>query len=94
MATVRNKFHELGNCLHKIAVNLMVENEELKAIDPAKMSEQELAQTLAEIIKRLDKIPDFIKEADDAMMCMKPFIYDKLGGDTEIPAKVTVDGNK
>ena len=87
MATIRNKFHELGNWHNKISLVSIVTKEILQDIDPAKVSKEELAGILEKSVKDLDKVADFVAGADQAVQDMKPFIYEKLGGDTELPSR-------
>ena len=44
----------------------------------------ELKERIEKAIKDLNKIEQFVVGADEAVGAMKPFIYEKIGGDTEI----------
>jgi hypothetical protein len=87
MATIRNNFHEITNELNKICMLTLVNKEILKDIDLDKVSKEELAETIKIAVDELGKAGDCIKAADDMIMLIKPYIYEKLGGDTEIPEK-------
>ena len=87
MATLRNKFHELGNWHNKISLVAIVSKEILADIDLAKISKEELAEILEKSVKDLTKVVGFIAGADKCVDGMKSFIYEKLGGDTEIVPK-------
>ena len=53
----------------------------------AQLSSQELKERIEKAIKNLNKIEEYIVGADETVGAMKPFIYEKIGGDTEIPTQ-------
>ena len=84
MATIRNKFHELGNWHNKISMAVMVTKENFADENLWQLPSQELKERIEKAIKDLNKIEQFIVGADEAVGAMKPFIYEKIGGDAEI----------
>ena len=88
MATVREKFHELGNWHNKISMAAVVTRELLttgKGI--AKLTVEELKQVLSKTVKNLKRIEQAAVGADKVVDEVKPFIYEKLGAETQVPAK-------
>ena len=87
MATIRNQFHELGNWHNKISMAAIVTKEALTDENFAQLSSQELKERIERAIKNLNKIEEYIVGADETIGAVKPFIYEKIGGDTEIPTQ-------
>lgn len=84
MATLRDKFHELGNWHNKISMGAITAREFLSLMVKRKLSKKELKGTIEKSVKILEKIEGYIEGADKTIDSMKPFIYEKIGGDTEI----------
>ena len=84
MATLRNKFHELGNWHNKVSMGSVVTKELLSDPNITKLPEDELRKVLVKAVKNLAKFEEFIVGADKVVDEIKPFVYEKLGGDTEI----------
>ena len=82
MVTLRDKFHELGNWHNKISMGAITARESL--IGKGKLSGKELKVTVEKSVKILEKIEGYIEGADKTIDSMKFFIYEKIGGDTEI----------
>ena len=87
MPTIRDKFHELGNWHNKISLAAIVTRELLADKAVRELSSEELQKRIDKAVKNLDKIGEFVIGADEAVTSAKPFIYEKLGGDTEIPSR-------
>ena len=87
MATPRGKFHELGNWHNKISMAAIVTREALADIDLLQSSTEELTQRIKKAIVNLKKIEQFVVGADEVVSEVKPFIYERIGGDAEIPLK-------
>ena len=87
MATIRTAFHEVGNWHNKISMAAIVTREVLTTKDTARLSAQELRKLLNKAVGNLNKIEQFVIGADESIGVMKPFIYEKMGADTEIPAR-------
>jgi len=87
MATLRNKFHELGNWHNKVSMGSIVTKEALSDPKITKLPEDELKKVLAKAVKNLAKFEEFIAGADKVVDDIKPFVYEKLGGDMEILPK-------
>ena len=85
MATIKSKFHELGNWHNKMSLAAIVVKESLTDKDAAKLSGQELKAFLDQAGKTLEKIEQFITGADKVIDEIKPFIYEKIGADADIP---------
>ena len=87
MVTLRNKFHELGNWHNKISMGSIVTREILSDPKLMHLPPNELKKIIAKAVKTLDQFEEFIAGADQCVEEIKPFIYEKLGADTEIPLK-------
>lgn len=87
MSTFRDKFHELGNWHNKISMASIVSKEALSNVDVVNQPPEELKKTIDRVINTIGKIEDYIGGADKVIADLKPYIYDHLGGDTEIPMK-------
>lgn len=87
MTTLSNKFHELGNWHNKISMGAIVTVEDLSDPNLLKLPPEELKKVIDKTVKTLGKFGDFIEGADKCVNEIKPFIYEKLGRDTEIPSK-------
>ena len=85
MSTVRNKFHELGNWHNKISMAAIVTREILADKNLTQLPADELKARVEKAVNNLNKIESYVAGADNALIAMKPFIYEKIGGDTEIP---------
>ena len=83
--TMRNKFHELGNWHHKISLAAIVSKEMLIQNDITQLSKEELKNTVTEVINYLHQIDTFIIGVDKAVEEMKPFIYERIDPEEEIP---------
>lgn len=82
MATVRDKFHELGNWHNKIGMGATTAKEAL--VEARNFSEKELNEAIEKAIKTLVKIEGYVRDADKISECIKSFIYEKTGADAEI----------
>ena len=82
MPTIRNQFHELGNWHNKIMMGAITAKESLDGAD--KLSPTELTEIMGKVVKILGKIEGYVRGADEAVNFIKPFVYEKIGGDTEI----------
>lgn len=87
MATVREKFHELGNWHNKISMAAVVTGELLADKGIAKLPEHELKQVLDKAARNLKKIEQSAVGADKAVDEVKSFIYETVGADTQILPK-------
>ena len=87
MATLSNKFHELGNWHNKISMGTIVTKEALSDPNLLKLSPKELKEVINKAVKTLGKFEDYITGADKCVNEIKPFVYEKLGRETEIPTK-------
>ena len=85
MATVRNRFHELGNYHNKISLAAIISREALKKKDPAQLGEDELKALVEKVISNMQKIEQFIVDVDKAIDSFKPYVYKTLDPDVEIP---------
>ena len=85
MTTLKDKFHELGNWHNKISMAVITTRESLMEKDLAKRPEKELNETIEKATQVLQKIEGYVAGADKTIHSIKPFIYEKIGGDTEIP---------
>ena len=84
MATIKSKFHELGNWHNKMSLAAIVARESLTDKDVAGLSGQELKALINQTGKTLEKIQRFIAGADKVIDEIKPFIYEKIGADADI----------
>lgn len=85
MMTVRNKFHELGNWHNKISLAAIVTREAIGENNLIQLSESQLRKVVTKAIDTLNKIEQYVINADKTIDDMKPFIYQKLGPETNIP---------
>ncbi len=85
MMTVRNKFHELGNWHNKISLAAIVTREAIGENNLTQLSEPQLRKVATKAIDTLNKIEQYVINADKTIDDMKPFIYQKLGPETNIP---------
>ena len=93
MATIRNKFHELGNWHNKISMGSIVTKETLSDPSIAKLPPEELKEILGKAVKTLSKFEEYIDGADKVINEIKPFVYERIGGDTEILPNAKQGGN-
>lgn len=84
MTSIRKKFHELGNWHNNISMAAIVTKEDLHNCDVSESALPDIKKMMEKTIKNLNKIEKFVAAADDAVNVMKPFIYEKIGADTEI----------
>jgi len=87
MASVRNKFHELGNWHNKISLGAMVTKDALKDKDIAQLSQEDIKKLFEKVVKTLGQIDEFIIAADKTVDDLKPYVYENLDPDAEIPLK-------
>ena len=87
MVTLRNQFHELGNWHNKISIAAIVTRESLTQKQPADLSLPEMRKLIEKVVTHLNKIEDFISKADETVMAIKPFIYETMGADIEVPRR-------
>ena len=87
MTTLKDKFHELGNWHNKISLAAITTRESLMEKDLAQRPEKELSEIIEQTVKVLQKIEGYVEGADKTIDSMKPFIYENIGGDTEISLK-------
>jgi len=85
MTTVRNKFHELGNWHNKISLAAIVTREAIGETNLTQLSEFQLRKVATKAIDTLNKIEQYVANADKTIDDMKPFIYQKIAPDTNIP---------
>jgi len=84
MATLRNKYHELGNWLNKLSMVTMDTADSLQNINLDKMSKEEVTVILTRVIKYMNQCGEFVEGADKATKETKTFVYAELGGESEI----------
>ena len=82
MPKIRNQFHELGNWHNKISMGAIIARESLDGAD--KFSRADLGKVIGKVIKILGKIESYVHGADRTVNSIKSFVYEKMGGDTEI----------
>ena len=87
MVTVRNRFHELGNWHNKISLAAIVTRETMNEKKLTQLSEAQLKKVTAKVIATLRKIEQYVIDADKTIEEIKPFIYAKIGPDTEISSQ-------
>lgn len=87
MSTIRNKFHELGNWHNKISMGSIVTKEALSDPNLTKLPPEELKKVIEKAIKTLTKFEEYITGADQVIDEIKPYIYEHLGGDTDLSQK-------
>ena len=90
MATVRDKFHELGNWHNKISMGAITAREALQ--DAAQLFRVGQKESIEKAIKILGKIEGYVKSADQTVSSIKPFVYEKIGGDSNISPKGKEEG--
>ena len=88
MPTLQDKFHELGNWHNKISLASIVTRELLADSEKRRLSREELGKVIAKAVKNLSRMEGFIVGADKTVDGIKPFIYERIGGDTDIPPSV------
>ena len=88
MATVRNKFHELGNVHNKISMAAIVTRAALEKKAPDQLSADELKELVDKAVKNIKKIEQFIIDADETIGSFKPYVYKTLNPDEEIEASI------
>lgn len=84
MATLRNKFHELGNWHNKISLVTIVTRDALEGINVDTISKEELSAIIKKASIDLSKYEDYVVGADKVVREIKPFVYAELGLDAEI----------
>jgi len=84
MTTVRNKFHELGNWHNKISLAAIVTREAISESNLTQLSESQLRKVTTKVIDTLNKIEQYVVNADKTIDDVKPFIYQEIGPDTNI----------
>jgi len=89
MATVRNKFHELGNWHNKISLAAITTKGAIEKQDITKLSDGDLRELMTKTVNNLKKIEQFIIGADETIGAFKPYVYKTLDPDVEI--KVSTD---
>ena len=85
MTTVRNKFHELGNWHNKISLAAIVTREAIDENNLTQLSEFQLRKIATKAIGTLNKIEQYVVNADKTIDDIKPFIYKMIGPDANIP---------
>ncbi len=85
MVTVRNKFHELGNWHNKISLAAIVTREAIGENNLTQLSKSQLKKVASKARNTLNKIEQYVVNADKIIDDIKPFIYQKIGPDTNIP---------
>ena len=85
MTTVRNKFHELGNWHNKISLAAIVTREAIGENNLTQLSESQLRKVASKARDTLNKIEQYVVNADKIIDDIKPFIYQKIGPDINIP---------
>ena len=86
MATIRNKFHEVGNWLNKISLGTALSRDLLDQEGLLDLPREELKNIIDQVVKHLGKVSECVMGADTAVCDVKPFIYEQMGGDTELPS--------
>ncbi len=92
MSTIRDKFHELGNWHNKISMAAITAKESLQATK--ELSDLELTQAVEKAIKILGKIEGYVQSTDQLVSQIKPFIYEKIGGDVAVSPKDKSEGGR
>jgi hypothetical protein len=87
MPTLREKIHELGNWHNKISMAAMVGRAALEEKDVADLSVSDRKKVFEKMFTTFKKIEQYIIGADGVVDDIKPFVYDKIGSETQIPAK-------
>jgi len=87
MSTLKEEFHALGNWHNKISMGSIVTREMLADPNLIKLPHEELKKIIAKAVKTMGQFEQFISGADKAAEKIKPFVYEKLGRDTEIPQR-------
>lgn len=90
MATVRDKFHELGNWHNKISMAAITARESLQATK--QLSSSELSEAVEKAIKILNKIEGYVQSTDQVVSLIKPFVYEKIGADVKVYPKDKLEG--
>lgn len=85
--TIRNKFHALGNWHNKMSLAAIVSKESLADKEIAKLSGAKIKEILKTVNNNLAKIEEYVIEADKIVEEIKPFIYEKIGPEMEVPVK-------
>ena len=87
MATIRNKFHDLGNWHNKISMGSTVTKEALSDPDLTKLPPEELKKIIDKSVETLGKFEGYIIGADKVTNEIKSYIYENLGADTDLSQK-------
>ena len=85
MSTIRDKFHDLGNCHSKISLASLTIKESLMGNDVATLSKKDLKDLINDSITILNKIETYVIDAAETVEHIVLFIYKKVGSDTPIP---------
>ncbi|GEM_PF-1261351 len=84
MDTLRNKFHELGNWHNKMSLAAIVSKESLADKEITKLSGAKIKEIIKTVNDNLAKIEKYVVEADRIVEEIKPFVYEKIGPETEV----------